>query len=405
LDVSLTGVLVVATVACAAPLALRLAPSLPLPSAVLELVSGIVIGPAVFGWVKVDAPIRVLSLLGLAFLLFLAGLEIDVRRLRGAPARLAVAGFGLSLLVALAIGGGLRAANLVGSPLLIAVALTATSLGLVVPALKDAGQVDTVVGELVVAGASVADFGAVILLSLLFSKESSGFASRAILLGGFALVAIVFALGLTRAARSMHLTRALTSLQDTTAQIRVRAAFVLLAGFAVLADRLGLETILGAFTAGVLISLVDRDEAMTHPRFRAKLEAAGYGIFVPAFFVTSGLTFDLSSLGHVRVLVLVPLFVAALLAARGVPALLYRRIIGARQTTAAAFLQATSLPFLVAAAQIGMQLGKLSTGTGAALIAAGLLSVLLFPLLALGLLRTSSASPGTLPAAPLPPPA
>ena len=405
MEVSLTGVLVVAAVACAAPLALRLVPSLPLPSAVLELAAGIVIGPAVLGWIHVDEPIRVLSLLGLAFLLFLAGLEIDARRLRGRPARLAVAGFAMSLVVALTAGGALDAAGLVGSPLLVAIALTATSLGLVVPVLKDAGESRTEFGELVIAGASVADFGAVILLSLLFSEDSSGSASRAILLGGFALVAMAFALGLTRVARSMRLTKPLVALQDTTAQIRVRAAFVLLAGFAVLADRLGLETILGAFTAGVLISVVDRDEAMTHPRFRVKLEGAGYGIFVPAFFVTSGLMFDLDALGHARVLVLVPLFALALLAARGIPALLYRPVLGARRTAAAALLQATSLPFLVAAAQIGMGLGTISSGTGAALIAAGLLSVLVFPLAALGLLRTSGASRGRLEAVPLPPPA
>ena len=403
---SLTGLLVVAAIAFATPLALRLAPSLMLPSAVLELVAGIAIGPSGLGWVREDDAIRILALLGLAFLLFLAGLEIDFRRVRGRPAKLALAGFAVSLGVALAAAGSLRAAGLLHSPLLVAVALTATSLGLVVPVLKDAGAASSQFGQLVIAGASVADFGAVILLSLLFSRDSNGIGSRAVLLTSFALAAVVLALALTRVGRSMRLTAVLLALQDTTAQIRVRGAFVLLIGFVALADTVGLETILGAFAAGAVLSLIDRDEAMTHPQFRVKLEAAGYGIFVPVFFVASGLTFDLHALLRPHTLAVVPLFVAALLAARGLPALLYRRLVGPRLTAVAALLQATSLPFLVAAAQIGMQLGLLTKGTGAALIAAGLLSVLIFPLAALSLLRaTPSTSPGTRRGAPVPPPA
>jgi Kef-type K+ transport system membrane component KefB len=389
-NVSLSALLVVAAIACAAPLTLRLVPALTLPSAVLELAAGIAVGPGGFGWVHEDDPVRILALLGLAFLLFLAGLEIEFARLRGRPARLAFAGFAVSLCVALCAGGALKAAGLVDSALLVGVALTATSLGIVVPALKDAGEARSAFGQLVIAGASVADFGAVILLSLLFSRDSSSVGARIVLLGSFALVAAVLAVSLMRAGRSMPVSAALVGLQDTTAQIRVRAAFVLLAGFALLADRLGLETILGAFTAGALISLVDKDQAMTHPRFRLKLEAAGYGIFVPVFFVASGLTFDLHALVKPKTIVLVPLFAAALLAARGIPALLYRPLVGGRLALVAGLLQATSLPFLVAAAQIGMELDLLSPGTGAALIAAGLMSVLLFPLTALRLLRVGS---------------
>jgi len=404
MEVSLTALLVVAAIALAAPLILRLAPALTLPSAVLELVAGIAVGPAGFGWIHEDEAVRILALLGLAFLLFLAGLELEFERLRGRPARLALVGFGVSLVVALAAGSALKAAGLVDSALLIGVALTATSLGIVVPALKDAGEARSAFGQLVIAGASVADFGAVILLSLLFSRDSSSVGARAVLLGSFALVAGVLALSLMRAGRSMRISAALVALQDTTAQIRVRAAFVLLAGFAVLADRLGLETILGAFTAGALISLIDKDEAMTHPRFRVKLEAAGYGIFVPVFFVASGLTFDLDALVEPKTLAVVPLFVAALLAARGLPALLYRPLVGARLALVAGLLQATSLPFLVAAAQIGLELKLLSSGTAAALIAAGLLSVLLFPLAALRILRSGergrvAASPAVRPSA------
>ena len=143
--------------------------------------------------------------------------------------------------------------------------------------------------------------------------------------------------------------------------------------------------------AGAVLKLVDRDGAMTHPEFHTKLEAAGFGIFVPFFFVTSGLKFDLHALfASGSTIARVPVFLAALLIVRAVPALLYRRDVGTRKSVAAGLLQATSLGFFVVAGQIGMELGLITKATGAALIAAGLLSVLLFPAGALTLLRRES---------------
>jgi Kef-type K+ transport system membrane component KefB len=185
----------------------------------------------------------------------------------------------------------------------------------------------------------------------------------------------------------MRIRTDLLRLQDTTAQIRVRAALVLLVGFAALAESLGLEVILGAFIAGAIISLVDRDERMTHPGFRTKLEAVGFGFFIPAFFVTSGVRFDLGALtASASSLLMVPIFLAALLLARGVPAVVYRGALDDRQTAIAGLMQATSLPFIVAATAIGQELGLLTGAQAAGLIAAGLLSVLLFPAAGLALL-------------------
>lgn len=180
----------------------------------------------------------------------------------------------------------------------------------------------------------------------------------------------------------------LLRLQDSTAQIRVRGAFMLLVGFVALASVLGLETILGAFIAGVILRLVDGDRMMTHPQFRQKLEAIGFGIFIPAFFVASGIQFDLAALlSSPSTILQVPIFLMALLFVRGVPAFLYRPLVGSRRSVVAGLLQATSLSFIVAASQIGLELGLITKATGAALVAAGLLSVLIFPLLALTLLR------------------
>jgi Kef-type K+ transport system membrane component KefB len=332
-----------------------------------------------------DEAVRVVALLGLAFLLFLAGLEIELRELRGPRLRLALLGFAVTIALGLALGAA--------AGLLVGIVLTATSLGVVVPVLKDAGEAATAFGQQVIAASSIADFGAIVLLTLFFSRGGYGTGGQLVLLGSFAALAVAIGLAVSRAGRSMRLGGALLRLQDTTAQIRVRGAFVLLVGFAALAESLGLEVILGAFAAGARLGLLDRDETMTHPLLRVKLEGAGYGVFIPVFFVWSGLQFDLGALGSGgSTLARVPLFLAALLAVRGLPALLYR--LDARRTAAAALLQATSLPFIVAAAQIGMELGKLSQANGAALVAAGLGSVLLFPLGALAALRAPGAERG-----------
>jgi Kef-type K+ transport system membrane component KefB len=392
-ELSLGGVVVVAAVAFAVPLLLGLAPRLRLPSVVLEIVAGIVLGPSVLGWVEVDLPLQVLSLLGLAFLLFLAGLEIDVRRLRGRLLGLVGAGFVVSFAIGLAVAGGLAAAGLVDTPLLVAIILTATSLGVVIPVLKDAGQAGSGFGQLVIAAASIADFGAVILLSLFFSREASGPGAQLLLIGLLVVLAGMIGLGLARAGRWTRLSDDLGRLADSSAQIRVRGAVVLLALLVWVAQRLGLETILGAFLAGALLRVLDRDELMAHPTFRLKLEAIGYGFLVPFFFVVSGVRFDLAALtGDPANLRLVPLFLAVLLVVRGLPAWLYRSRVGTRRSLVAGLLQATSLPFIVAATQIGMELGKLDQATGAALVAAGLLSVLLFPLAALVVLRRLDTS-------------
>jgi Kef-type K+ transport system membrane component KefB len=387
-EISFAGLLIVTAVAFAAPLLLGLAPGLRLPSVVVELVAGIVIGPSVLGWVELDEPIRVLSLLGLAFLLFLAGLEIEFERLRGRRLELVGISFLASLGIAAVVALALKALGEVDSVLFVAIILVATSLGVVVPVLKDANRLSSDLGQLVIAAASVADFGAVILLSLFFSRESSGIGPQLVLLGGFALAAVAAVLVLLGAERSMLLTRVFLRLQDTTAQIRVRGAFVLLVGFVALAETLGLEVILGAFLAGAVLTLVDRDRAMTHPAFRAKLEAAGFGIFIPVFFVSSGIQFDLDALfASASTIARVPLFLVAILVVRGLPALLYLRALGRLETGVAALLQATTLPFVVAAAMIGTELDVIDQATAAGLIAAGLLSVLVFPSIALTLLR------------------
>src|SRR6516165_2097739 len=398
-----TNLLGVVAVGLLAPLVLGFFPRVRLPAIVLEIVLGIVIGPSGLGWVKPDAPVSILALVGLAFLLFLSGLEIDVDRLRGRIVTLTALGFAVSFVIAILIGIALRAGGFVKSPLFVAIVLTATSLGVVFPVLKDSQTIDSSLGQLVIAAASIAEFGSIILLSLFFSgKSSTSTAGRLILLGIFALVVVLVGVAIASAERSMSLSGVLRRLQDTTAQIRVRAAFLLMIGFTALAERVGFETILGAFAAGALVALLDRDET-THPQFRLKLEAVGFGVFIPIFFVTSGLRFDLNALfASASTVARVPLFLLAIYLARGLPAVVYVRLLGRSRSVIAGVLQSTSLPFIVAATQIGLQLGVVSRASAAGLVAAGLLSVVISPALGLALLRRREPRAAARPETPTP---
>ena len=388
MELHFTNLLIVVAAGFAAPFALGFFRRLRLPSIVFELTLGILLGPSVLGWVSVDQPVAVMALIGLAVLLFLAGIEIEFERLRGKVLKATLIGFVLSFAIAVVLGLILKQAGLVKQPVFLGVLLCATSLGVLVPVLKDAGQINSTFGQLVIAAGSIADFGAVILLSLLFSRESTSTTTKVILLVGLFVLAALIGLAVAGVEHSARVRAVLKRLQDTTAQIRVRAAFVLLIGFVALADKFGLVVILGAFIVGAIVSLVDRDREMTHPLFRRKLEAVGFGVFIPIFFVTSGVKYNLDALtSSGSTIARVPIFLAALLIARGVPALLYARLIPRRQVLIAGLMQGTSLPFIVAGTAIGQELGLISAGSSAALVAAGLLSVLIFPALSLSLLR------------------
>lgn len=392
---SLASAALVSLLAFLAPLIVRLI-RLPVPDIAVQILFGIVVGPQVLGWARVDEPVRVLSLVGLSFLLFLAGLELDFGRLRGRTLRVAAKAFAFSFALSLALGGLFGVAGLVKSPLLIAVILAATSVGIVIPILSDAGELDTPLGQLVVAGGSLAEVIPVLLLSLLFSARASDLGSQVTLLAAFCALVAVAALLIFGLERWRWIGRTLLALQDTTAQIRVRGAVALLMSFAALAAGFGLEAILGSFLAGAAISLLDRDRALTHQQFRAKLQAVGFGALIPFFFVSTGMSLDVR--GFVTspgTLARVPIFLAAILIARGLPALLYRPLlissapratpapgVTRRQVMTAGLLQATSLSIPIVGGSIGVSLGLIRPENYVALVAAGLVSVIAFPVIA-----------------------
>ncbi len=387
------NVLVMSAAAFAVRLFLGFVPRIRIPGPVLEIVVGVIIGPQVLGWAAVDEPVIVLSTLGLAFLLFLAGMEIDVRSLRGRDGRIAISGFGISVVVALAIGLMLETSGLIINGVLVGFALTGSSLGLLIPLLADEGELRSSLGRFVIAGASVGEIGVIVLLALFFSGDG-GPGSTLVVLGAFVVFALVALAVLGRANGAEGFERVMARLQDTSAQIRVRFAIVLLIASITLASGLGLEAILGAFVAGAIVSLIDRNAEETHPLFHIKLEAIGYGFLVPLFFVTSGANLDIKALfNDPETVVKVVIFAVSMLVVRGFPVILGRGELDGTRLTIAGLLEAGSLPILVTAATIGTHTGQMTSSTAAALVIAGLVSTIVYPTLALALLKRVDPDP------------
>lgn len=383
-----TDLAIVVAAATAGPLIVDLLPLPPVPPIVTEIFLGILIGPQVLGWADITPSVEVFAQVGLVFLFFLAGLEIAFDAEGDRNVGRVLIAFGVSLALAFVVALVLHGTDLVTSPLLVGIVLAATSFGIVVAVLKDAGQTGTPFGQLVIAGASIADFATVILLSLFFSHQGSGAESTIVLLVLFAAVVAALGVGLSRARGSQRLSAAVRRMHETSAQITVRIAFLLVASLVFMANEFGLEVVLGAFLAGALLSMLDRDGDIVRSGLQSKLEGIGFGIFIPIFFVASGVELNLEALfDSVDAALLVPATVIALLVVRGLPALLYRPSVGRRKATAAGLLQATSLSFVVAATQIGVELEKIDEATAAGLVAGGAISVLLFPAIALGILR------------------
>ncbi len=390
MHISFLGLLIVDLIAFAAPLLLDLLHARRVAGIVIEIVAGIIVGPAVLGWVRVDTVIGVLATIGLGALLFLAGIEVDLNRLKGSIATHVGLAFLLSFGLALLVSYILYLTGLLHFPLLVAIILVSTSLGVVVPILKDAGESESELGQLIIASATVGEFGSMILLSFFFSSQAPSFVAQVALLLGFAALAVLLALCLFELRRYLRYTGTFLRLQNTSAQITIRAAILMLVASVTLAQVFGLQAILGAFLAGVILRGIngDRVHSQAYLQFHQKLEAIGYGVFVPVFFVVSGLNFDLAALlASPTTMLLVPIFFLALLFVRGLPAILYRKMLNNRNMIVAGLLQSTSLTFIVAATEIGKALGLLTQAVSAALVTAGMLSVLIFPLIAMMIMK------------------
>ena len=402
--ISFNSLLIVGVVAVAVPLLLGLVPAVKAPSVVLEILVGILVGPEVLGWVHLDVAVRVTSDLGLGFLLFMAGDEIDLRRFERRVLSLAGRAFVASAVLAVLVAYGLQFGGQVKDGLLVGITLMSTSLGVLVPILKDAGQAETGFGRLIMAAGSLAELAPLVLLSVFFSASSANPGVELGLLAGFIGFTAVVVVVTQRVRGWGSLRDVVNRLASTSSQLRVRLAITFALAFAVAAEHFGLATILGAFLAGVIVRRTDESPA-SQQQFQAKLEAIGFGFLIPVFFVSTGVGLDISALfASTRAIVLVPVFLVALLVVRGVPAALYARAVGRTRARAAGFMQATSLTFIVVATVIGVETGHQRPSTAAALVVAGLLSVIIYPPAALRILQSAADRQTSDPGPPRPEP-
>jgi len=386
--ISFSSLLIVGAVAVAVPLFLGLVPAVKVPAVVLEILGGILVGPTVLGWVHLDVAVRVIADLGLGFLLFMAGFEIDLRRFDRRTLTLVSRAFLLSMILALLVAYGLQLGGQVRDGLLVGITLVSTSLGVLVPILHDAGQTETIFGRMIMAAGSLAELAPLVLLSVFFSASSKNPGAELGLLAGFIGLTAAIVVVTQRVRVWGPLREVVHRLENTSSQLRVRLAITFALAFSAVAEHFGLATILGAFLAGVIVRRTDETPA-SQEEFQGKLEAIGFGFLIPVFFVSTGVGLDITALFHsTRAIILVPVFLVALLVVRGLPALLYVRVVGRTRAIAAGFMQATSLTFIVVATVIGVQTGHQRTSTAAALVVAGLLSVVIYPPIALRMLMS-----------------
>ena len=379
----LNDLLAVALVAALTPLLVALLPGPKIPQVVVFLLGGILIGPHVLGLAETNN-IQLLSDVGLGFLFLLAGYELDPLLLRQRPGRLAITGWLMSAVISVAVTAGLTAAGYIKDYVPVGLALPTTALGTLLPILRDNGMLGGQFGRQVFAAGAVGELFPILIIAVFLTKRGHFIALASVLLVG--VLAMVLSL-VPWLARSKAVKRILEEGQDATAQVTLRWAVVLLFALLAFASRFGLDVVLGAMLAGIVLRIWTRRLNLDTENLERKFDTVGYGIFIPIFFISSGMTIDLTAIIHspLRLLVLL----ALLLVVRGLPSLLvYRHDLELRERVEMTFITATSLPLLIALAEIGEQDGVMLPATAAALVGAGVLSVLIYPLIAVGLYKS-----------------
>jgi len=391
---SFVSLLIVLGLAFIVPLLLSRFRRLRIPIVVGEITAGIVVGRSGFGLVSVEDPVLgLLAELGFVFLMFLSGMEIDFSRLRPAgvgatgekrrrwgPLSLGALNFALTLAMSLVLALALARAGLVDNAWMLALILSTTSLGVVMPVLKENGMTGGIFGQTMMVTAMVADFATMFLITILVATLSN-VENYEILLISLLFVAffVMYHFGTLFFGRIPGLRRAMDELSHASTQIKVRAAFTIMLVFVALSEALGAEMILGAFLAGAVLSLLrtPQDEALGQ-----KLEAIGFGFFIPIFFITVGVSFNLSALlESTEAILLVPLLVVAAVIVKLAPAATFRLLFSWRQSMAAGMLMSARLSLIIAASAIGLRLGLISDSVNAAIILVAAITVMFAPIM------------------------
>lgn len=384
--------LVVLVLAFAVPVLLLRFRRFGIPIVVGEIVTGIVIGQSGLGLVPVDDPLlNLLAEFGFVFLMFIAGLEVDfsslrrlnnVRRARAGlslgPVSLGLLTFTLTLVLSSVVGLLLVRLGLAGNPWMVALILSTTSLGVVMPVLKERGLINRRFGQFVLLAALVADFGTMLLITVLVAALSRGLTVDILVIGLlFVAFFLMVQVGLF-STRIPAVRRTIEDLSHATAQIKIRAAFTLMLAFIVLSQVLGTEIILGAFLAGAVLSLLRTPDDV---QLGEQLEAIGFGFFIPLFFIQVGVRFDLAALlGSSTAILLVPVLVVAAVAVKLIPSLLFRTAFSWRETLSAGTLLSARLSLIIAASAVGLRLGIISESLNSAIILVAIVTVTVAPL-------------------------
>ncbi len=383
---SVGTLVLIAIAAVLAPILSELTGPVAVPEIVIQIGLGILMGPYVLDIAHVSGIVTGLSDLGLTFLIFLAGYELDLQTIRGKPLELAGAGWAISLAIGLGSAFALVSTGLARNTVVVGMALTTTALGTLVPMLRDANVLNTRFGSYISAIGTVGEFGPIVAVALLLTDKDP--VQTSLLLVAFIALAVAT---VVLAARSQppRLVHILSRHLESSAQLPVRMALLFILLLVLLAQTLGLDVLLGAFAAGIVVRLFTANNEIR--TVGGKLEAIGFGFLIPVFFVVSGIQFDL----HVfqenpSALWRVALFLGLMLVARGAPVfLLYLRVLRPRERVPMALLSATGLPLIVVITSIAMTEGKMLPVNAASLVAAGLLSVLLFPVIGLWRMRVA----------------
>jgi Kef-type K+ transport system membrane component KefB len=365
-----------------------------LPTVGIEIVLGILIGPEGLGLAKVDDHIDFLSDLGLIFLFFFAGLELVEHRVARRLLARGTIGWTISLALGLVVGYLLHAAGLDAEWWLVGVALTTTALGTLIPVLADARLLPTPFGRAVLGSGVAGEFWPIVVISVFLTGVYGAFEEVVLLVAFGTIVAAASAAALR--ARPPGVVSVLRHTMHTTGQAAVRLSVFALAGLVFLALEAGFDFVLGAFAGGLVVGLaIGSGEGRP---VRMRLEGIGFGFLIPIYFVVTGMTFDLDSVVTPTGLALAALFLALFVLVRGTPALLRLRELGTRQTLGLALCSGTALPLVVAIVGIGTDRGAIDPQVGASLIGAGMISVLVLPLLATAIVGRESSREGDAPA-------
>jgi Kef-type K+ transport system membrane component KefB len=388
LNQGLDDLVAVALVAALAPLVIAVLPGPRIPQVVIFLLGGVLIGPHVLGLAEVSS-IQLLANIGLGFLFLLAGYELDPALLRQQPGKLAIEGWLISAVLAVGVTAGLTAAGYIRDYVPVGLALTTTALGTLLPILRDNDMLGGQFGQHVYAAGAVGELFPILIIAVFLTRRGHLIALASVALVGVLALALTIVPWLTG---HRVVQRIIREGQDETVQITLRGAVVLLFVLLAVANRFGLDVVLGAVLAGMVLRGWARRSNMDIAGLEAKFDAVGYGVFIPIFFVSSGMTLDLKAIAQNPLRLL--LFFALLLIVRGLPSLLvYRRVLPVRQRAEMTFITATTLPLLIALVEIGQRDGVMLPSTAAALVGAGVLSVLVYPLIAVSLHRSAPLTP------------